>query len=262
MNFSNALSLADRTAFVTGAGAGLGRSVARLMAAAGACVVCADIDADAAEATAAEIRATGATAHSQGLDVTDREAVRAAVRAACARTGRLDAMCNIAGVPGDGQQVADLDEASFDRVFAVNFKGVLFGSQAALECMTGAKRGAIVNMASSAIDLAFPGSASYSVAKSAVVMFTKTLATEAGPLGIRANVVAPGFVPTRLSMLRNDDDDATRQAYLAAWAQRAPLQRVGDADDIAHQFLYLASDAASFVTGQILRANGGATMPW
>lgn len=256
------LSLDGRTAFVTGAGAGLGRASALALAAAGAHVVCTDLNAEQAAATAAAIIASGGQASHDALDVGDRDAVFASVRRAAAETGRLDVLCNIAGVPGDEQTVAELDPTSFDRIFRIHFKGALFACQAALETMIPAGRGSIINMASSAIDAAFPRTTSYAVAKAALVMMTKTLAAEVGPHGVRANAVAPGFVPTGLSMVRNNSDDQTRQTYLKAWASRTPLQRVGEADDIAHQVLYLASDASAFVTGQILRANGGATMPW
>ena len=250
-------SLAGRTAMVTGAGNGLGRAVALALGAAGAHVLCADKDGRAAAATAADLP----LAQSTELDVTDRRDVFAAVKQATDSTGRLDVLCNIAGIPGDVTPVLDLDLASFDRIFAVHFKGTLYGCQAALEVMQRQRSGSIVNMASGAIDLAIPTTASYAVSKAAVVMLTKTLAAEAGPFQIRANAIAPGFVPTALSLVRHNDD-ATRQAYLDAWSARAPLQRVGTAEDIAQQVLYLASDAAAFVTGQILRANGGATMPW
>jgi NAD(P)-dependent dehydrogenase (short-subunit alcohol dehydrogenase family) len=254
----SALDLSGRTAVVSGAGNGLGRASALALGRAGAHVVCVDLDAEAAAATAAELT----QASSAAIDVTDRSAVSTVVARAVADTGRLDVLCNIAGVPGDLASVLELDLASFDRIFAVHFKGALFGCQAALEHMKDHGGGSIINMASGAIDLAIPGTASYAVSKAAIVMLTKTLAVEGGPFGVRANAVAPGFVPTALSMVRHSSDEATRQAYLDAWSARAPMQRVGVPEDIAQQVLYLASDAASFVTGQVLRANGGATMPW
>lgn len=256
------LRLDGRAVFVTGAGNGLGGAIAHLLAAAGASVTCADLDGATAERTAADIDASDGTARGVALDVTDRAAVLASVDASVAAYGRLDVMCNVAGIPGDHARVVDLDEVSFGRIFAVHFKGVLFGCQAALAHMTPAGRGSIINMASGVIDLSVPGTASYGVAKACTTMLTKVLAAELGPHGIRANAVAPGFVPTTLSLEDHGADEATREAYVAGWAARAPMQTVGKADDIAHQVLYLASDASAFVTGQVLRANGGATMTW
>jgi NAD(P)-dependent dehydrogenase (short-subunit alcohol dehydrogenase family) len=251
------LALTGRVAIVTGAGAGLGAAVAELLAAAGARVLCADRDGVAAARTGVRIGGDSAM-----VDVTDRAAVFAAIGAFAESAGRLDILCNIAGVASSGDRIEDMGDAAFDRVFDANFKGTLFGCQAALPFMQAAKRGAIINMASSAIDLAIPGNASYSISKAAVVMLSKVLANEVGADGIRVNAVAPGFVPTALSMGAAVQDDASRAAYLDRWAARAPLGRVGATDDVAQQFLYLASDAAAFVTGQVLRANGGTTMPW
>ncbi len=262
MTYASRLSLAGRTAFVTGAGAGLGQAVAQAFARAGALVLCSDRDAEAAARTAQGVEAGGGQARAARLDVTDSSAVREAVDAFARDAGRLDVLCNIAGVASSGHRIEDMDEAAFDGVFAVNFKGALYGCQAALPHMLAAGRGSIVNMASSAIDLAIPTNATYSVSKAAVVMLTKVLANEAGPQGVRVNAVAPGFVPTALSMASAMTDPVEREAVIGRWADRTPLGRVGTAQEVADQFLYLASDASRFVTGQILRANGGATMPW
>lgn len=258
MTVANRLSLAGRTAFVTGAGAGLGRGVAIALAEAGAGVICADRDEAAAVATA---RTLGGDARALRLDVTDRAAVFAAIDQLVDRAGRLDVLCNIAGVASTGDRIEDMTDAAFNSVFDVNFRGTLFGCQAALPHMIGAGSGSIINMASSAIDRAIPGNASYSVSKAAVVMLSKVLANEAGADGVRVNVVAPGFIPTSLSLGANADAPA-RATSINRWAAESPLGRVGEPDDVAQQFLYLASDASSFVTGQILRANGGVTMPW
>ena len=249
------LSLAGRRAIVTGAGAGIGRAVAMLFAAAGAEVLCVDRDDDAAAEVAAAIGGAFVA-----VDVADRLGVRQAL-GPFAEQG-VDILANIAGVASSGERVEDMDIASFDRIFAVNFKGTLNCIQAVLPTMIDARRGAIVNMVSSAIDLAIPTNASYSISKAAVAMLTKVLANEVGPDGIRVNAVAPGFVPTALSMEAAGSAAADRAAYLDRWSKSAPLGRVGSPEDIARQCLYLVSDAAGFVTGQVLRANGGTTMPW
>jgi NAD(P)-dependent dehydrogenase (short-subunit alcohol dehydrogenase family) len=249
------LSLSGRRAIVTGAGAGLGRATARMFAGAGAHVLCVDRDAAAAGETAAAIGGCFAA-----IDVADRTAVGNALTSFAA--GGVDVLANIAGVASSGERVEEMDTARFDAIFAVNFKGTLNCIQAVLPSMVAAQRGVIINMVSSAIDLAIPTNASYSISKAAVVMLTKVLANEVGGDGIRVNAVAPGFVPTELSMEAAGPAAADRAGYIERWSKSAPLGRVGTPDDIAHQFLYLASDTASFVTGQILRANGGMTMPW
>jgi 3-oxoacyl-[acyl-carrier protein] reductase len=255
--------LSGRVAFVTGAGSGLGRAICVALAGAGADVACADVDGEAAEQTAGLV---GSRLAPVAVDVRDQAALRAAVRStARAAGGRLDAMCNVAGVPGNGSLVADLDEAEVDRVLAVNLKGVLFGCQAALDVMTAQGSGSIVNVASSAIDVATAGLAPYTMSKAAVAALTKVLAVEVGPAGIRVNAVAPGWVPTPLSTPRSEaggvDQEAVRGMH-DAMARMSPLGRVGTPEDIAHQVHYLVSDAAAFVTGQTLRPNGGASMPW
>lgn len=249
------LSLSGRRAIVTGAGAGLGRATATLFAEAGANVLCVDRDAGAAGETASTIGGCFAA-----VDVADRMSVQKAL--ASFATGGVDILANIAGVASSGERVEDMDPARFEAIFAINFKGTLNCIQAVLPSMIAARRGAIINMVSSAIDLAIPTNASYSISKAAVAMLTKVLANEVGADGIRVNAVAPGFVPTGLSMEAAGPAVADRAAYLERWSKSAPLGRVGTPEDIAHQCLYLASDASAFVTGQILRANGGMTMPW
>lgn len=249
------LSLVGRRAIVTGAGAGIGRATAMLFADAGAHVLCVDRDAEAGAATAAAIGGAAAA-----LDVADRVAVDRLLGEYAA--DGVDILANIAGVASSGERIESMDRATFDRIFSVNFKGTLNCTRTVLPAMIAAQRGAIVNMVSSAIDLAIPTNASYSISKAAVAMLTKVLANEVGPDGIRVNAVAPGFVPTALSMEAAGAAAADRAAYLDRWSKSAPLGRVGSPEDIAQQCLYLVSDAAGFVTGQVLRANGGTTMPW
>lgn len=253
--------LQGKTAFVTGSGSGIGRATAEVLALSGALVFCSDRSASAAGETANRIVELGGRAEPVALDVVSRGHVCDAVEKAASDAGRLDIMCNIAGVAGDLSSVQDLDEASFDQIFQVHFKGVLFGCQAALSQMIPVGRGSIVNMASSAIDIAPARTVSYSVSKAAISMLTRTLANEVAHLGVRANTVAPGFVPTPLSLDTHDGSEQDVANYVNQWAHRSPMHRVGTAEDIADQILYLASDASSFVTGQTLRANGGATTP-
>lgn len=250
-----AYDLIGRTAFVTGAASGIGRASAILLAEAGAVVHCADRDAQGLQHTATLIKASGGTARTHHLDVTDHEQLRRAV-AACER---LDVMAAIAGIMHSSTVLETRDE-DLDRVLDVNFKGVLYACQEAARAMLARHtKGSIITMASGAVDTGGPGLLCYGAAKAAVVQLTKTLATEMGPHGIRVNAVAPGWIRTPMT----DRHDTTAQTQTEAFmARMSPLGRVGESEDIAHAVLHLASDASAFTTGQILRPNGGVAMPW
>ncbi|MFF8957251.1 SDR family NAD(P)-dependent oxidoreductase [Streptomyces sp. NPDC014894] len=258
-----AYDLGGRTAFVTGAASGIGRACAVLLAEAGAAVHCADLDARGLSATRELIAEAGGTAYTHRLDVTDRFEVAAAVRraaeAAGAGGGRLDVLAAVAGIMHSATALETRDE-DLERVFAVNFKGVLYACQEAARAMIAAGApGSIVTMASGAVDAARPGLLCYSAAKAAVVQLTRTLATELGPYSIRVNAVAPGWVRTPMT---DRHDAALQQRTEETMARLSPLRRVGEPEDVAHTVLHLASDASAFTTGQIIRPNGGATMPW
>ncbi len=259
---SNGYNLAGRVAFVTGAASGIGRASVHRLAAAGAQVVCADLDSDGAAATAAWI---GDAATAIGLDVASRSAVHEAVDDAAARLGRLDVMANVAGIITQGPSV-DVTEAELHRIVAVNLEGVIWGCQAAARVMTAQGSGSVVNMASAAVDSAAPGLLCYSVCKAGVVQATKVFAAELGPSGVRVNAVAPGFIVTGMTSRHFTDaagnvDEERKEATLAPMRRMSPLGMIGEPDDIAHAVVYLASDAARFVTGQVLRPNGGVAMP-
>ncbi len=182
-----------------------------------------------------------------------------------AARGRLDVMVNVAGIIRNGS-VIDTAEADLDAVWAVNFKGVFFGCQAAARPMVEQRSGSIVNMASAAIDDPSPGLVCYATAKAAVAQLTRTLAAEVGPSGVRVNAVAPGFIETPMTarhFTRADGtlDDDRRAAVHAPMIARSPLGMIGQPDDVAEAVAYLACDASRFVTGQVLRINGGVAMP-
>jgi 3-oxoacyl-[acyl-carrier protein] reductase len=223
-------------------------------------VVCADRDADGATVTAEHVQAAGGTADVATVDVADADAVDALVAGAVDRHGRLDVMANVAGIM-HRSPVLETTEADLDRVLSINLKGVFFGSQAAARVMVEQGSGSIVNMASAAVDQPAPGLVCYGMAKVALVQLTKILATEVGPQGVRVNAVAPGFIDTNMT-LGSIPDEETKSALADRMSRGTPLRAVGEADDIAYAVLYLASDASKFMTGQILRPNGGVAMPW
>ena len=175
-------------------------------------------------------------------------------------------MGNIAGVPHN-RLVAECTDEEFERILAINLKSVFYGCQAALRHMLPQRSGNIVNISSGAIDTPAPTLACYGMTKAAVAMLTKTLATEVGRSGIRVNALAPGVIHTGFSR-HNYVDEQGRvipekvEEYRKRFGAMAPLGRVGEAQDVAWAILYLVSDAADFVTGQILRPNGGVAMPW
>jgi 3-oxoacyl-[acyl-carrier protein] reductase len=260
----DAFDLTGRVALVTGAGGGIGRTTAEVLAGAGATVVCADIDAGAAGETASGILAQGGRAESAQLDVAQRGAAATLVGHIAARHGGLHVMCNIAGIMIDSS-IIDVDPDEFDRILSVNLKGVLYGCQAAGRVMVAQGGGSIVNMSSAAVLTPSPGIGPYAICKAGVAQMTKSMAVEVGEHGVRVNTVAPGFVPTNMTAryYTNPDgtvNEAAKAATLAPMARYAPMRRVGVTADVAYCVLYLASDASTFVTGQLLSPNGGVAM--
>jgi 3-oxoacyl-[acyl-carrier protein] reductase len=263
---AQAFDLTGRVAVLTGAASGIGRATALVLSGAGATVVLGDIDGPGVEATVKEIDRRGGTAVAVEMDVTRRADVDALVARATGDYGRLDVMGNIAGVRSDGP-VVDITDEEFERVLDINLRGVFYGCQAALRAMIPQGSGNIVNISSGIVDDPGPTMATYGMTKAAVAQLTKAIAVEAAPHGIRANALAPGVILSNFSRAHFVDDsgevDPVRyDAYLEWAASMAPAARVGTPADVAWMILYLVSDASSFVTGQIVRPNGGGAMPW
>jgi 3-oxoacyl-[acyl-carrier protein] reductase len=163
--------------------------------------------------------------------------------------------------------VVDITDEEFEKVFDINLRGVFYGCQAALRAMIPQGSGSIINISSGIVDDPGPTMATYGMTKAAVAQLTKTIAAEGAAHGIRANAIAPGIILSNFSRAHfvddaGDVDQARFEAYLEWAATLAPVARVGAPAEVAWMILYLASDAASFVTGQIMRPNGGSSMPW
>jgi 3-oxoacyl-[acyl-carrier protein] reductase len=259
-----AFDLTDRVALVTGGGSGIGRTTAEVLAGAGAVVVCADRNLDGAEETARGIVEAGGRAEAAQVDVAERGALSDIVAGIVADHGGLHVMCNIAGIMIDSE-IIDVDPDEFDRIVSVNLKGTLYGCQAAGKVMVEQRAGSIINMASAAVLAPSPGIGPYAICKAGVAQLTQSMAVEVGRRGVRVNTVAPGFVPTNMTARYYTKPDGTidedaKAAVVAPMAKFSPLRRVGVTSDIAYCVLYLASDASSFVTGQLLSPNGGVAM--
>ena len=245
-----------KTALITGAASGIGRTCARRFAAEGARVVVADIDVDGGEETVRQIAAAGGEARFVRSDVSNGADVEALVAQAVAAYGRLDYAVNNAGVEGALAPTADYPEDAWQRVIAINLTGVWRCMKAEIPAMLRAGGGAIVNMASILGLVGFANAPAYTAAKHGVVGLTKVAALEYATQGLRVNAVCPGFIETPMVMERGVALGAHREAYEQV-AGLHPMQRLGTPDEIAGATTWLCSDAASFVTGQALTVDGG-----
>jgi 3-oxoacyl-[acyl-carrier protein] reductase len=242
-------SLADRVALVTGAAQGIGLSIARQLAACGASVVLADVDSDKAQEAA---KTLGSRTLGLAMNVTRSAEVAAAIERVMAEFGRLDVLVNNAGITRDGLLIRMKDE-DWDRVLDVNLKGTFHCTKAALGVMIKQRRGRIISIASVVGVMGNAGQANYAASKAAIIGFTKSVAREYANRGITANAVAPGFIQTAMT----DQLPADVQARLR---EQIPLGRLGQPEDVAQAVAFLASDAASYITGQVLHVNGGMWM--
>lgn len=247
-----AQDLAGRVALVTGAGAGIGRATARLLAARGATVGVNDLKQELVDDAVAGIVAEGGNAFPVVQNVATREGIGAAVRQTAEHGARLDILVNNAAWVRY-QSVPDIQPDTLERMLDIGFKAVIWGIQAAAEVMDPERGGAIVNVASTAALKSAPNSIVYSGIKSGVLGVTRAAAAELGARRIRVNAVCPSAVPTEGTQRnRNAERDARRVAG-------TPMGRLGTVDDIAEAIVFLASDEARFITAQALVVDGGIT---
>lgn len=247
------LRLDGRLALVTGGASGIGAATVRRLASEGALVVVADLDRAGAQDVADDVNG-----HAVGLDVTDAGAVTSVIAGIAGRLGPVDVLVNNAG----GGQLAlflDTDVADWDRIIALNLRSTMCCTKAVLRSMYEHRSGSIVNVASESGNVGAPGGAAYSAAKAGVLGFTKAMARESARFGVRVNAVAPGPIETPLlngPAFASPLGIKVKEQLVAATA----LGRAGTPEEVAAAIAYLASDDASYVTGQTLAVSGGVSM--
>jgi 3-oxoacyl-[acyl-carrier protein] reductase len=245
-------NLDGQVALVTGAGRGLGRAIAQTLATAGAKIACIDVNVESLAETVAAIRTPGGTAEPIPCDVTDSNRVGEVVDAVVNLWGKLDILVNNAGITRDNVIVRMKDD-QWDAVININLRGTFLFTRAAARPMMKARRGRIINVASVSGLMGNPGQANYSASKAGVIGLTRTIARELAGRSITVNAVAPGFIATDMTAKLSDE---VRQEVL----KQIPLGRMGDPQDVADAVLFLASDAAAFITGHVLTIDGGLTV--
>jgi 3-oxoacyl-[acyl-carrier protein] reductase len=240
--------LDGRVALVTGASRGIGRAIAKRLAADGAIVIAAARGANA-QAVADEITAAGHQATAQALDITDAASVDAAASATLAAHGRIDILVNNAGITKD-QLMLRMKRDDWDAVIQTNLTGAYSCVQSVLKTMVKQRSGRIISITSVVGQAGNAGQVNYAASKAGLIGFTKALALEVASRGITVNAVAPGLIDT--DMTKGISEGAHEE-----WAARIPLKRLGTPEDIAAAVAFLASDEASYITGQVLAVNGG-----
>lgn len=246
------VGLKDRVAIVTGGAQGIGAAIVDALVGASAHVAIVDINEEKAQAKAAEVRARGVQAEAYQVDVSNTEAVKDVVATIAKRFGRIDVLVNNAGITRDNILML-MSEQDWDLVLAVNLKSIFNFTKAVARAMIKQKSGSIINISSVVGLMGNGGQVNYSASKAGVIGVTKTAAKELATRNIRVNAVCPGYIQTAMT---DKLDEKARTALLA----HIPAQRLGSPEDVAQAVLFLASDAASYITGETLRVDGGMAM--
>ena len=242
------MRLQGKVAVVTGAGRGIGKAIALRMAAEGAWVVVSDLNGASCQTVQKEIESLGGRALAAACDVGRRQDVEAMMGQAAVAFGRIDILVNNAGITRDGL-LADLTDAQWDEVLNVNLKAMFVCGQTALKYMTGSG-GKIVNIASIAGEMGNIGQTNYAASKAGVIGMTKSLAKELAKRNICVNAVAPGFIDSEMTQVV---PDKVKEYFV----KQIPLARMGKPEEVAAACVFLASSEADYITGQVLRVNGG-----
>jgi 3-oxoacyl-[acyl-carrier protein] reductase len=244
--------LENKVAIVTGSGQGIGRAIALTLAGEGADVVISDVVEETGKAVVEEVKALGRKSIFVPCNVAKYEEAKALVDATVAEFGGIDILVNNAGITRDNLAMRMSDE-DWDLVLAINLKGPFNCSKAAIRPLMKRKGGRIINIASIAGVIGNPGQANYSSSKGGLIAMSKTLAKELASRDITVNAVAPGFIRTKMTEVLDDKVKEQLSGLI-------PMGRLGEAEDIANAVLFLASDLASYVTGQVIQVNGGMAM--
>ena len=254
------IDLSGRTAFVTGAGSGIGRAIAHALAESGAHVYIAERSAETGADCAASITSAGGRANFVHCDVTDTSSIEAAIALATGETGTLDILVNNAGIPGASAPIDTFEDETWDAVIAVDLSGVFRVTKAAVPALERSGHGAIVNIASTFGMFGAPENAAYAAAKAGVINLTRQNSVDLGPRGVRVNAVCPGYIDNDMA---KRGSFMTQEAAAARWATRnrlaalQPLGRQGQTTEVANVVRFLVSDMASFMTGAIVPVDGG-----
>jgi len=246
------LKLAGKVALVTGGAQGIGKAVALLLARNGADIVVSDINLEKAEETAKEVQTLGRKALATKVDVATLGDVEKMVEAILVQFGKVDILVNNAGIARD-KLILRMTEEDWDAVLNINLKGTFNCTKAVVRHMSKQKSGKIVNIASVVGEMGNAGQGNYAASKAGVIGFTKTIAREFAQRGINVNAIAPGYIKTPMT-------DALPDKVKEELKRLIPLDRLGKPEDVAEAVLFLVSESANYITGQVLNVNGGIYM--